>query len=360
LRRAKVAGIITAAAASGNPQPGARKPLAGTGTESAEGGVLLEIIGHTTPIRRVKELIAKVAASSHTVLIQGESGAGKELVARSIHLQSTRRDRPFVVVDCGMLNENLLQNELFGHQRGAFTGATALKHGLFEVADTGTIFLDEIGEISPVIQAKLLRVLETSTFRRLGSTADMRVDVRLVAATNRDLFQRAKEGAFREDLFYRLNVFPIHVPSLRERRDDIPVLAKHFLRRSTSPGGEKTLAPEAVEILKGYGWPGNIRELQNVIDSAVIIAEGQVVMPADLPAVVRGPVPAADLDLGENFSLKELEKRYIALLLERFQGHRAKVAKVLQISERNLYRKLREYKLAPPVAGKDSLPPDEA
>ncbi len=281
------------------------------------------------------------------MLIQGESGVGKELVARFIHQMSPRRDRPYVVVDCGMLNENLLQNELFGHQKGAFTGATALKHGLFEVADTGTLFLDEIGEVSPVLQAKLLRVLESGSFRRLGSTVDLKVDVRLVAATNRDLVQMSREGTFREDLFYRLNVFPIMVPPLRERRDDIPLLARHFLRRANHPGGEKRLAPEALELLKSYAWPGNIRELQNMIESAVIIAENAEIQARDLPVVVRGQDPhAAGLDLSENMSLEELERRYIGLLLERLGGHRARVAKVLQISERNLYRKLRAYNLA--------------
>ena len=299
----------------------------------------------------MKELVSKVAPSGHTVLIQGESGVGKELVARSIHQTSPRRDRPYVVVDCGMLNENLLQNELFGHQRGAFTGATALKHGLFEVADTGTLFLDEIGEVSPVLQAKLLRVLETGSFRRLGSTVDLKVDVRLVAATNRDLLQMSREGTFREDLFYRLNVFPVLVPPLRERRDDIPLLARHFLRRANHPGGEKRLAPEALDLLKSYAWPGNIRELQNMIESAVIIAESAEIQARDLPVVVRGQDPQAGLDLSENLSLEELERRYISLLLERLGGHRAKVAKVLQISERNLYRKLRAYHLADTSVG---------
>jgi two-component system NtrC family response regulator len=322
-----------------------------------KGGAPLNIIGQSPGIRRVKELIAKVAVSSHTVLVQGESGVGKELVARAIHDQSPRRDRPFVVVDCGMLNENLLQNELFGHQKGAFTGATALKHGLFEVADTGTLFLDEIGEVSPVLQAKLLRVLETSTFRRLGSTADLRVDVRLVAATNRDLLQMSREGGFREDLFYRLNVFPVVVPPLRERRDDIPLLARHFLRRTNHPGGEKSLAPEALDLLKSYGWPGNIRELQNMIESAVIIAEGAEIQARDLPVVVRGQAREAGLDFSEDMSLEELERRYIAILLERFGGHRAKVAKVLGISERNLYRKLRAYNLADANPGPHRVAP---
>jgi DNA-binding NtrC family response regulator len=295
--------------------------------------------------------VAKVASTGHTVLILGESGVGKELVARSIHEQSRRHDRPFVVVDCGMLNENLLQNELFGHQKGAFTGATALKHGLFEVADTGTLFLDEIGEVSLTLQAKLLRVLETGTFRRLGSTADMKVDVRLVAATNRDLVQMSRDGTFREDLFYRLNVFPVVVPPLRERRDDIPLLARHFLRRTCPPGGEKTLSAEALELLRAYPWPGNIRELQNVVESAVIIAEGSEIQAQDLPVNVRGSAARAGIDLAEDMSLEELERRYISVLLERFEGHRAKVARVLKISERNLYRKLRAYHLEDAGAG---------
>ena len=217
--------------------PGRQEAAAGNAHSERKEGGPLDIIGQSPGIRRVKELVGKVASTAHTVLILGESGVGKELVARSIHDQSPRHDRPFVVVDCGNLNENLLQNELFGHQKGAFTGATALKHGLFEVADTGTLFLDEIGEVGSALQSKLLRVLETGTFRRLGSTADMKVDVRLVAATNRDLLQMSREGTFREDLFYRLNVFPVLVPPLRERRDDIPC------SRATSCGGPATLAP---------------------------------------------------------------------------------------------------------------------
>jgi DNA-binding NtrC family response regulator len=305
------------------------------------------IIGKSRAIKKVLNLISRVAASNHTVLIQGESGVGKELVARAIHCRSLRRENPFVVVDCAMLNENLLQNELFGHQKGAFTGATALKHGLFEVADSGTIFLDEIGEISSVVQGKLLRVLETQTFRRMGSTRDTTVDVRLIVATNKDLFQLSKEALFREDLFYRLNVFPIHVPSLRDRRNDIPLLAYHFLRRIGHVGKETIdLSPAALEVLTNYDWPGNIREFQNVIESAVIMAESAMVQPRDLPIVLQPESDPGELNLAsESITLKELEKRYISILLHRFGGHRAKVAKVLQISERNLYRKLREYAL---------------
>jgi Nif-specific regulatory protein len=317
--------------------------------QSTEKGIRKdEIVGRSRTVLRVKEMIAKVAGTTNTVLIQGESGVGKELVARALHSQSDRKDKPFVVVDCGMLNENLLQNELFGHQRGAFTGATALKHGLFEVADTGSIFLDEIGEISPIIQGKLLRVLETNTFRRLGSTRDTSVDVRLVAATNKDLFELSRKGLFREDLFYRLNVFPVHVPPLRERRDDIPLLAHHFLQRAGHSGKEtKTLAPEALEVLVRYEWPGNIREFQNVIESAVIMSEERVIQARDFPVALQAGSGPVELDLAsESLSLKELEKRYISILLHRFNGHRAKVAAVLQISERNLYRKLKEYRLA--------------
>ena len=306
-----------------------------------------EIVGESSAIEKVLTMTDKVAASNHTVLILGESGVGKELVARSIHMKSLRSEKPFVVVDCAMLNENLLQNELFGHQKGAFTGATALKHGLFEVADTGTIFLDEIGEISPIIQGKLLRVLETNTFRRLGGTKDTTVDVRLVAATNRDLFQYSKEGYFREDLYYRLNVFSISVPSLSERREDIPRLARHFLEKTGCHGHEKKeLSPESLDVLMEYEWPGNIRELQNVIESAVIMAEGPLIHPRDMPIALKSEADGSDLNLAdETLSLKELEKRYISILLHRFKGHRANVAKVLEVSERNLYRKLKEYGL---------------
>ena len=276
---------------------------------------------------------------------------GKELVARSIHQLSPRRDRPYVVVDCGMLNENLLQNELFGHQNGAFTGATALKHGLFEVADTGTLFLDEIGEVSPVLQAKLLRVLETGSFRRLGSTVDLKVDVRLVAATNRDLLQMSREGTFREDLFYRLNVFPVLVPPLRERRDDIPLLARHFLRRANHPGGEKKLAPEALELLKSYAVAGEHPRAAEHDRERGDHRRERGDPGAGPPGGRARPDPQAGLDLSENMTLEELERRYISLLLERLGGHRAKVAKVLQISERNLYRKLRAYHLADASVG---------
>ena len=306
-----------------------------------------EIVGKSPAIAKVHDLIAKVAPSDNTVLIQGESGVGKELVARAIHTGSRRTELPFVVVDCGMLNENLLQNELFGHQKGAFTGATALKHGLFEVADTGSIFLDEIGEISPIIQGKLLRVLETNTFRRLGSTRDTKVDVRLVAATNKDLFTQSRNGNFREDLYYRLNVFTIHVPPLRDRREDIPLLANHFLQKSGFPGKEaKGLSDGALDVLTRYDWPGNIREFQNVIESAFIMCEGPVIEARDLPIVLQAETGPLEIDLNrESVSLKELEKHYISILLHRFGGHRAKVATVLQISERNLYRKLKEYGL---------------
>jgi DNA-binding NtrC family response regulator len=305
-----------------------------------------EIVGESPALKAVLKLVSKVAPTNRTVLIQGDSGVGKELIARAIHSQSPRKNNPFVVVDCGMLNENLLQNELFGHQRGAFTGATALKHGLFEVADSGSLFLDEIGEISPIIQGKLLRVLETNTFRRLGSTVDTRVDVRLVAATNRDLFQLCQKGLFREDLYFRLNVFPVSVPPLRERPEDIPLLARHILRH-LHPGKEAMdFSPAALDVLLRYHWPGNIRELQNITESAAILTEGPEIQPRDLPLILRPQESPADLNLSrETISLKELEKRYITALLYRFNGHRAKVATVLQISERNLYRKLKDYHL---------------
>jgi DNA-binding NtrC family response regulator len=295
----------------------------------------------------VKELVAKVAPSGHTVLIQGESGVGKELVARSIHQLSPRRDRPYVVVDCGMLNENLLQNELFGHQKGAFTGATALKHGLFEVADTGTLFLDEIGEVSPVLQAKLLRVLETGSFRRLGSTVDLKVDVRLVAATNRDLRGLIAAGLFREDLFYRLNVITVAIPPLRERAEDIPALARHFLAAygRKRQGAARDFAPAALAALAAYGWPGNVRELENVIERAVILSDGELIGPEDLAvpapqaAATGGPGGAAAV------SLEDVEREHILRVLREAGGNQSRASQILGIDRKTLYLKLRKYGL---------------
>lgn len=306
-----------------------------------------EFVGCSPGLKAVLEMIAKVAAADSTVLIRGESGAGKELVARAVHKNSPRRDHPFVVVDCGSLHETLLQSELFGHEKGAFTGAVALKHGLFEVADKGTLFLDEIGDVSPAIQFKLLRVLETGTFRRVGGIKDIKVDVRVLASTNKDLQKLVSEGLFREDLFYRLNVITIPIPPLRERREDISLLAKNFTEHTTVTGKErKEITPEAMELLVNYHWPGNVRELQNVIERAIILSEDKYIKPEDLPTnLKRGMDFYERVDQGPYMSLKELEKRYISTLLKEFGGHRGKVAQVLKISERNLYRMIKRYNI---------------
>jgi DNA-binding NtrC family response regulator len=301
-------------------------------------------VGKTASVRELHDLVTRVAGTDSTVLIRGESGVGKELVARAVHRQSRRARQPFVVVDCASLHENLLQSELFGHEKGAYTGAIRLKHGLFEVADRGTIFLDEIGEVTPPLQVKLLRVLETGIFRRVGGTADVKVDVRVIAATNRPLESMLKEGTFREDLYYRLNVFSISIPPLRERREDIPLLAEHFVRGSSIvPRRGVKVSPEAMEVLLRYPWPGNARELENVIERALILCDGEAILPVDLPMGVRLPSHAgSDGAPGSRPTLAEAERRYIRQVVEECAGHRQRAAQILGISERNLYRKLKE------------------
>jgi len=301
-------------------------------------------VGLTAAVRELMRMVARVAETDSTVLIRGESGAGKELVARAVHRQSRRAQQPFVVVDCASLHENLLQSELFGHEKGAYTGAIRLKHGLFEVADRGTIFLDEIAEITPPLQVKLLRVLETGTFRRVGGTVDIKVDVRVIAATNRSLETMMKEGQFREDLYYRLNVFSVHIPPLRERREDIPPLVEHFIRNSSIvPKRAVTVSPETMEVLQRYLWPGNVRELENVVERALILCDGGSIEPDHLPMGVRiTPTFDPGGESNELLELEEVERRYIKRVLEMCKGHRQRAAAILGISERNLYRKLKE------------------
>ncbi len=306
-------------------------------------------VGKSAQIREMLTLLARVAETDSTVLIRGESGVGKELVARAVHHQSKRSRQPFVVVDCASLHENLLQSELFGHEKGAYTGAIRLKHGLFEVADHGTIFLDEIGEITPPLQVKLLRVIETGSFRRVGGTIDLRVDVRIIAATNRALETMMKEKTFREDLYYRLNVFSLSIPPLRERRDDIPLLAEHFVRNSAiAPRRNVRVSATAMEVLTRYLWPGNVRELENVIERGLILCDAGAIEPEHLPLGVRlEPSFRPTEEDGSLVTLEEVERRYVKRVLEECKGHRHKAANILGISERNLYRKLKE--LEPPA-----------
>src|SRR5919198_8676 len=249
-----------------------------------------ELIGQSAQMREVFKLVETVSHSTATVLIEGESGTGKELVARAIHFRSGRRDKPFLAVNCSALTDTLLESELFGHVRGAFTGATANKKGLFEAADGGTIFLDEIGDIPPATQVRLLRVLQEGELKRVGAADSVKVDVRVIAATHRDLPKLVKAGKFREDLFYRLNVIAIPLPPLRDRIEDVPLLAHHFLRRYTERLGKKvkTLSPEAIELLCGYRWPGNVRELENAVERAVVLCRADSITPTDLPPAISG------------------------------------------------------------------------
>jgi DNA-binding NtrC family response regulator len=304
-----------------------------------------EFVGKSRPLRAVLEIISKVSQTDSTVLIQGESGVGKELAARAIHSNSPRRTRPFIVVDCTSLQESLLQSELFGHERGAFTGAVARKHGLFEVADSGTIFLDEIGEISSPLQSRILRVLDSGSFRRVGGVRDVRVKVRVICATNRNLDQMVKEGRFRQDLYYRINVVSFTLPPLRERREDIPLLARSFAEHSPV-AGRRTIrfSPEALSVMQAYSWPGNVRELHNVVERALILADGDGALKVDdLPGNLRHEAsPVIQELIARRPTLEELERAYIQRLLVELGGHRARVAEVLGISGRTLYRKLKQ------------------
>jgi DNA-binding NtrC family response regulator len=307
-------------------------------------------IGESAPFREVLHLIDRAAPTDSTVLISGETGTGKEMVAKLIHARSLRRTRPFVVVECAALHETLLQSELFGHERGAFTGAERAKAGLFEVAHRGTIFLDELGEVSVATQVKLLRVLDTSTFRRVGGTDEIHVDVRIIAATNRDLPAMVHQGLFREDLYYRLATVLLTLPALRARGEDIELLAHHFARLlSERFGVDRRLSNEACAVLRRHAWPGNVRELLHVIEAAIVVCEGPEILPEHLPAPVLGSSAATVPGLAGATAgvptIEELERAHIGRVLEAAHGHRAQAARLLGISERNLYRKLRTYGL---------------
>jgi DNA-binding NtrC family response regulator len=299
-------------------------------------------VGESAEFRQLLHLIERVAPSDSTVLITGETGSGKERVAKMLHARSPRAARPFVVVECAALQESLLQSELFGHERGAFTGADRAKPGLFEVANGGTIFLDEIGEVSPATQTKLLRVLDTSTFRHVGGTAEVHVDVRVLAATNRDVAAMVRQGHFREDLYYRLSTIRIELPPLRRRGADIDLLARHFVAMLNERfGGSKRLGDAALAALRRHPWPGNVRELLHTVEAAMVVCEIDEILPEHLP--IRPPQAAEPSRLP---TLEELEREHIRAALAAANGHRAQAAKTLGISERNLYRKLKEHGLA--------------
>jgi DNA-binding NtrC family response regulator len=301
-------------------------------------------IGESPEFRRVLHLIERVAATDSTVLIVGETGSGKERIAKLIHARGPRKNRPFVVVDCASLQESLLQSELFGHERGAFTGADRAKPGLFEVATGGTIFLDEIGEISPSTQTKLLRVLDTSVFRHVGGTKEVRVDVRILAATNRDLQSMVRQGQFREDLYYRMSTISVELPPLRQRGSDVELLARHFVAAMNERfASSKRIGDAALGVLRRHTWPGNVRELLHAVEGAMVVCEGTEILPEHLPSSVRGGTAKSSLNgTGKLPTLDEMERNHIRLALQASEGHRGHAATMLGISERNLYRKLRE------------------
>jgi two-component system response regulator PilR (NtrC family) len=315
------------------------------------------IIGKSAVMQTLFQLIETIAPTTSTVLLSGESGTGKELVARAIHFNSPRRDRPFVAVNCGALPETLLESELFGHMKGSFTGADSNRKGLVEIADKGTIFLDEIGEMSPMMQVKLLRVLQERKFRRVGGSEEIDADIRVIAATNRDLQQRVDEGKFREDLFYRINVIPVHLPPLREREGDIALLAEHFVARFGQAMGKpvRAISDDARDRLELYPWPGNIRELENAMERAVALERTDVIEPGSLPAAVLrgsarrpGQAPAA-AHLTEGFDLEqhvqEIEREYIAEALRKSDGVKMKAAELLGMSFRSFRYYMKKYNL---------------
>ncbi len=311
-----------------------------------------EFIGQSPGLEKVRQAIARIAPADSATLILGETGAGKEMVAKLLHAQSRRRDRPFVVVDCAALHEHLLQSELFGHEKGAFTDAARLKHGLFEVGHTGTLFLDEVGEISPDVQAKLLRVLETGRFRRLGGTKEIAVDVRVVSATNRDLRSAIARGHFREDLFFRLASLTIEIPPLRDRREDIRALVEHFTNQFNLRFGQsKRFSAAAMAALLRHRWPGNVRELIHAVQQSIVLADRDIIEPEDLPPAITLSVAESAPAAGEHLSLREMQRRYVRSVMDSVAGNRAQAAHILKISERNLYRLLRRYAREPGSAG---------
>ncbi len=303
------------------------------------------LIGNSQAMLEMLELIDAVGPAEATVMIQGESGSGKEMVAQAIHESSGRRAREMVTVDGATLQETLFESEIFGHERGAYTGADRQKKGLIEEAEGSTLFLDEIGETGPANQAKLLRVMESGTFRRLGGTRTLKADVRFVVASNRDLAQMAQEGTFRADLYFRMASFVIKVPPLRERREDIPLLAAHFLH-SFGGGIERELTPDALKLLTAYDWPGNVRELRNLIERAVILAgRDRRIRPEHFGMLATRRAGAVVLSFDHEPSLEEIEKDYLRRTLGRYSGNRAKAAGILGISERNIYRLIKQYEL---------------
>jgi two-component system response regulator PilR (NtrC family) len=314
------------------------------------------IIGQSPKMLELYDLLEKVAPTKTNILVTGESGTGKELVAKAIHYNSPRKDKPFVTLNCGAIPETLIESELFGHMKGAFTDAVATKKGLFEVADEGTIFLDEISELPLLMQVKLLRVLQDREFKRVGGTEDIRVDVRIISATNKDLEQAVKEKRFREDLFYRLNVIQIRLPSLRERKEDISLLGRHFLKKYSEELNKNIarLSPEALRVLLNYDYPGNVRELQNIIERAVALESGEELSAQNLSSYLEEQIPlkkgAIDLDIpSEGIDLEkvveEIERALLVKALDKSRGIKKKAAELLHINFRSMRYRLEKYGL---------------
>ncbi len=314
----------------------------------AQRGQPPRVLGKSQAMAAVLATVERIAAADANVLIEGESGTGKGLIAQTIHQQSPRSTGPFLAVNCSGFQDQLLESELFGHEKGAFTGAVALKQGLFEVAERGTIFLDEVAEMSPAMQAKLLQVLDSREFRRVGGTRLHRADVRVVAATNKSMQREVESGRFREDLYYRLNVVNILVPPLRERREDIPILVEHFLARfQASAGARKTLSPDALQSLVEYAWPGNVRELSNIVERLVILTPGGVIGSDALPPNIRSPRPGAAEAPGP-ISLAEMEKLHIARVLRETGWKKMRAARLLAIDLKTLNKKILDYGICLP------------
>jgi len=312
-------------------------------------GLSEPIIGESKAMKRVMEIIRKVAPTESTVLITGESGTGKELLAQAIHQLSPRREKEFVPVDCNALVDTLLESELFGHLKGSFTGAISTKHGLLELANGGTFFFDEVGNLSLNTQSKLLRVFQEREFKPVGGTQRIKVDVRIIAATNQNLREGIDQKTFREDLFYRLSVVPIHLPPLRERKEDIPHLSQHFLNRHNR-WRKKTITgitPAAMEMLMKHNWPGNVRELENSVERAMILEEGEEITPKSLSGLIAGEILERPATLAKKLaSLEDLEKEHITFVLKETKGHKSQAAKILGIDRKTLYQKVQKYQLS--------------
>ncbi|MFI5303948.1 MAG: sigma-54-dependent transcriptional regulator [Nitrospiria bacterium] len=312
---------------------------------------LQNIIGKHPSMQELFKIIQKISGSGSTILICGESGTGKELIARAIHFNSSRKNGPFRAINCAAIPESLIENELFGHEKGSFTGATGMEIGLFEAADKGTLFLDEVGDLSQHIQAKLLRALQEKEIRRIGAKEDRKIDVRVVAATNKNLAQEIKKGAFREDLFYRLNIISVQLPPLRERGSDIPALIEHFLKKFNQESGKKIkgLSKDAMRFLLNYSWPGNVRQLEGVIERTVLLCESEIIELNDLPAEIKKtsyPLSEIDFDLpAEGFSLEEFEKQLLVKAMDKSDWTITKAAKMLGLSYKTLQYRLDKFNL---------------